>query len=128
MALTTSYSVYSPFDFQKHKETFKNYLEVVIDENGVVMYAVPSHTKKLELLAQQKLGFSNTREVSDACPKSMYCDYVRWLCDVSGAVAVWDGFCVYHTINRKQMAALRKLKMMGLYQGVLPDYPGGNNV
>lgn len=37
------YTLYSKFDIDKHAETFINYLEVIIDENGVVHYAVPSH-------------------------------------------------------------------------------------
>ena len=35
------YSVYSPFDIKKHQETFINYLEVLILEDGTVDYAVP---------------------------------------------------------------------------------------
>lgn len=48
------YSVYSDLDMEQHKKTFINYLEVVIDENGKIMYAVPSHQEKLIKLACQK--------------------------------------------------------------------------
>lgn len=41
------YGVHSDFDIQKHKETFIDYLEVIIDVNGRIMYAVPSHQEKL---------------------------------------------------------------------------------
>ena len=34
------YDIYSKFDIDKHAEVFLNYLEVVIDENGIVHYAV----------------------------------------------------------------------------------------
>ena len=37
----------SPFDINTHKETFISYLEVVISPEGVVEYAVPSHSEKL---------------------------------------------------------------------------------
>lgn len=40
-----SYTVYSEFDIEHHKKTFIHYLEVVIDGNGKIMYAVPSHQK-----------------------------------------------------------------------------------
>lgn len=36
-----------PFDIETHKKTFKNYLEVIILENGRIVYAVPSHQEKL---------------------------------------------------------------------------------
>lgn len=37
------YNLYSQFDVSKHKQTYTNYLEVIIDSDGNVMYAVPSH-------------------------------------------------------------------------------------
>ena len=33
--------LHSPFYVETHKKTFKNYLEVMIDEDGIVHYAVP---------------------------------------------------------------------------------------
>lgn len=54
------YSIYSDFDMECHKNTFTNYLEVVIGENGKIMYAVPSHQEKLIKLACEKLNV--TRE------------------------------------------------------------------
>lgn len=41
------YNLYCKFDIQKHKETYKNYLEVIIDEEGSIHYAVPSHQEFL---------------------------------------------------------------------------------
>ncbi|GAB6761703.1 hypothetical protein [Bacillus cereus] len=35
-----------PFDIETHKKCFVDYLEVVIDEEGTVMYATPSHQEK----------------------------------------------------------------------------------
>lgn len=43
------YSVYSSFDLQKHKQTYTNYLEVIITPDGTVEYAVPSHSEKNDL-------------------------------------------------------------------------------
>ena len=42
-----AYDLHSPFDLQQHKNTFINYLEVVIRPSGLVEYAVPSHQEKL---------------------------------------------------------------------------------
>ena len=41
------YDLHSPFDLQKHMETYINYLEVVIFPDGHIEYAVPSHQEKL---------------------------------------------------------------------------------
>lgn len=60
-----SYTVYSDFDIDQHKKTFIHYLEVVIDENGKIMYAVPSHQEKIISLACEKLNV--TREELTPC-------------------------------------------------------------
>lgn len=45
------YDLHSDFDIEQHKKIFIHYLEVVIDENGKIMYAVPSHQEKQITLA-----------------------------------------------------------------------------
>lgn len=37
--------LHSPFNIETHKKTFINYLEVVITSDGVIHYAVPSHSE-----------------------------------------------------------------------------------
>lgn len=39
---TMAYDIYCAFDLEKHKQTYVQYLEVVILEDGTVEYAVPS--------------------------------------------------------------------------------------
>lgn len=39
--------LYKPFDVKIHKETFTNYLEVIVNEDGSIEYAVPSHAEKV---------------------------------------------------------------------------------
>lgn len=39
--------LYKPFDVKIHKEIFTNYLEVIINEDGSIEYAVPSHAEKV---------------------------------------------------------------------------------
>lgn len=46
-----AYDIYCAFDLEKHKQTYVQYLEVVILEDGTVEYAVPSHQEKLIALA-----------------------------------------------------------------------------
>lgn len=118
--MNTEYNLHCPFDAEKHKAKYVNYLEVVIDENGTVMYAVPSHQEKGVQLACDKLRVSRD-ELNDMCPPEYYFDFMTWLSKIAGIVFVWEGFCSFGKINRKQVATLRKLKMCGLYKGMIPD-------
>ena len=114
------YSLYSEIDIEKHKKAYPGYLEVIIDEDGRIMYANPSHQHKLTQIACKKLGITR-RELNDSCPPDYYADYTRWLCMVSGCVAVWRRVIQYGGVTQKQVAALRKLKMAGLYKGMIPE-------
>lgn len=116
----SKYSVYSTFDIEKHKATFIDYLEVLILEDGKVVYAVPSHQMKAEELACERLKIDK-QNLINLCPKEYYFDYLKWVLTQAGAVAVWNDF--YSTgengLNNKQRATLKKLKMHGLYKGIL---------
>lgn len=117
------YSVYSPFDIKKHKETYINYLEVLILEDGTIEYAVPSHQEKALEIACKKLN-KTKQEIEDMCPREYYCDFLTWLLGITGSISVWGTSCeyfiVYKTINKKQIATLKKLKKHGLYKGSIP--------
>ena len=117
------YSVYSAFDIKKHKETYPYYLEVLIDVDGTVMYAVPSHQEKAINIACENLN-KTRRELMDMCPKEYYFDFMTWLCKITGLVAVWDDFCVFDDITEKQINKLKILKMNGLYRGKIPKKDG----
>lgn len=110
------YNVYSDFDMEQHKKTFKNYLEVVIDENGKIMYAVPSHQEKLIKLACEKLKVTR-EELNAMCPQEYYFDFVTWLCKVYGACAVWNYHIEKYRLTEWQIKALEALKDNGLYHG-----------
>lgn len=79
------------FDLEQHKKTFIHYLEVVIDENGKIMYAVPSHQEKLIALACDKLNVTR-EELNAMCPQEYYFDFMDWICKMSGVCAVWENF------------------------------------
>ena len=120
------YSVHSPFDLEKHKETFTNYLEVLIDEEGTIMYAVPSHQQKGIALACTRLGVS--RDTLDAMiPQKYWCNVLEWLCMAAKVVFVWNDGCVYVNPTTKQIGALRRLKMDGVYTGPIPQTEKGDN-
>lgn len=97
--------LHSPFDVETHKKTFKNYLEVMIDENGVVHYAVPSHHLYV-LNDVLKLGY-NMEDIP--------VDYVtRELCLLSRNVAVWND-SIMGVLNEKQKQTLQMLSDEGLF-------------
>lgn len=70
-----AYNLYSEFDIEQHEKTFAHYLEVVIDENGRIMYAVPSHQEKQITLACEKLNVTR-EELNSMCPEEYYLDFM----------------------------------------------------
>ena len=113
------YSVYSKFDLEAHKACYINYLEVVVLPDGSVEYAVPSHQEKMIELACRKLMISR-RELTDMCPKEYYFDFLAWLSMISGAMVVWTNHCFCAEPTRAQMAAIRRMKIAGVYKGTIP--------
>ena len=114
------YDVYSDFDLEQHKKHFVNYLEVMIDENGKVHYAIPSHQEWAIFEACKRLEVTR-EELSEMTPREYYFDWLNWLLMQCKAVAVWNEFYMAPEVNKKQHAALRKLKMGGVYKGKLPS-------
>lgn len=106
-----------PFDIETHKATFTNYLEVCIGPSGTICYAVPSHQLFLTNVLMTKL--SKTRqEINDMIPREYYGDVHLWLCEQTGCIMVWNDR-YEGPINQKQYNVLKKLKLHGLYHGVL---------
>lgn len=109
------YGVHSVFNIQKHKETFVNYLEVLILKDGTVMYAVPSHQELAIKLACEELKISRD-ELMERCPPEYYCDFLTWALGLTGAIAVWNKSFM-GSMNEKQAAKLKQLKVAGIYKG-----------
>lgn len=120
-----TYGLHSAFDIEKHKQTFIHYLEVVIDREGRVFYAVPSHQGVMIAVACKRLGVSR-EELGELCPSELWCDFMKWLSGVSGLMAVWENHCEVNTPTKKQIATLRRLKMAGLYTGSIPSLEDAN--
>ena len=117
--MAESYGLHSDFDIEKHKQTFIHSLEVVIDRDGKVVYAVPSHQEKMIRVACERLGLSR-QGLNDMCPREWYGDFMRWLSMASGLMAVWESHYEVYEPTVKQIATLRRLKMTGLYTGIIP--------
>ena len=115
----SEYNLFSAFDIEKHKATYINYLEVIIDPSGIVHYATPSHQEFLIKMACERANITR-EQLNNQCPREYYFDFMRWLIIRTGAVAVWNEHCMAVDPNIKQIATLRKLKMAGLYKGAIP--------
>lgn len=117
-----AYDIYCDFDLDKHKQTYIDYLEVLILEDGKVVYAIPSHQQKAIALCCKKLNVSRN-ELNAMCPQEYYFDYLTWLLNICGAVSVWSTRYKTGTngLNGKQRATLRRLKLNGLYRGAITN-------
>lgn len=109
------YDVYSEFDIDKHKATFINYLEVIIEPNGHILYAVPSHQELAIALACNAKGWTRD-ELNKACPPEYYFDFLTWLLSLTGCISVWNDFYMGDA-NYAQLKALSELKDAGIYKG-----------
>jgi hypothetical protein len=107
--------LYEPFNIETHKRTFINYLEVIISEDGIVMYAVPSHQEKLILIACERLNVTRD-ELYALCPKEYYFDLMNWLCLITKCVSLWNDYMV-GTANEKQAQVINQLAEEGIYYG-----------
>lgn len=114
-----TYDLHSDFDIEQHKKTFIHYLEVVIDENGKIMYAVPSHQEKQIVLACEKLNVTR-EELNATCPQEYYFDIMTWFCKMSGTCAVWERFIKANKLTQQQIKTLQMLKDNELYLGEIP--------
>ena len=114
-----TYNLYCPFDIEKHKKTYINYLEVVILEDGTIEYAVPSHQEKAISIACKKLHCDRDHFI-DVVSKDHIMDWYEWLIDTAGVVMVWDRQLHFHSITQAQIDSLKKLKEAELYFGSIP--------
>ena len=114
------YDIHSPFNLTEHKKHFVSYLEAIIDRNGTIMYAIPSHQELATKLACDALGVSR-QTLETMCPVEYYFDYTTWLPMQFDGVAVWTNHCIAPNPNKKQIAVLRLLKMHGVYKGIIPS-------
>ena len=107
--------LHRPFNISTHKETFKNYLEVSIDADGVVHYAVPSHQEFLiaHLVATK---YGTRQQLNDAVPREYWFDMMTWLTQESQMVSVWNDHYLGQ-LNDVQRITLQRLKDEGLYLG-----------
>ena len=110
-----TYDLHSEFDIDQHKATSVNYLEVLIEPNGHVLYAVPSHQEVAIRLACKAKGWTR-QELNKACPEEYYFDFLTWLLSLTNCISVWNDFYVGKP-NEAQIDMLKQMKKKGIYKG-----------
>lgn len=109
-----------PFSIARHKMVPYLELEVIISPKGEIEYALPSHQESLIRKAMEKQHWTR-QELMDAYPPEFYFNFLEWLIEQSGGyIPVWERGITNHPVTQQQANALRKLKLAGLYRGVLP--------
>ena len=99
------------FDYKTHRKNFINYLEVIINKDGTIEYAVPSHQQKLlnlycknHNITMEKLW--NIIPIEES-PES-------WIIFNEGVISVWYDFIIRpEYITEEQKNTLHKLKETG---------------
>lgn len=107
------------FDIELHKKTFRRYLEVIIDPEGVVHYAVPSHNERLIKYIMNTSGFDRDQIEGMVSVLWATCGgTAEALCAMSKCISVWTNFYIGKP-NDKQRETLQKLQDNGLYEGAI---------
>lgn len=111
------------FDIKTHKLTFIDYLEVVISPEGVVEYAIPSHTEKLlRIYMQQQSIVDRNVAIESLTEKSFMNGYIETLSEATKYISVWDTHYITGCQpTQQQLNKLKTLKLHGLYHGRFDD-------
>ena len=95
----------SDFSIKIHKETFIDYLEVMVDESGKIFYAIPSHQEWLikKLMESKHM----TREQVYASVTAQ--NALQEMCEMSHCIALWNDLCIGkpNAAQKKSIDSLR---------------------
>lgn len=114
--------LHSSFDIETHKQTFVSYLEAVISPEGVVEYAVPSHTEKLIEIFMKQKGFDDIIKAKEYIIKTTInngmCSTIEFLTGVTGYISIWfDHYVASDPPTKQQLDKLKELFDNGVYVG-----------
>lgn len=112
--------LHGAFDAEIHKLTFIDYLEVVISPDGVVEYAVPSHSEKLLQVYMQQHSIDRGTALRNLASKNN--GYIESLSEATGYISVWnENYITGCKPTQQQLNKLKTLKLQGLYHGRIDD-------
>ena len=115
--------LHSEFNIETHKNTFINYLEVIIDDEGKIMYAVPSHMERLIEVYMERYNVTREEIICKLTyePSWEYgLDMSSWLCEKLHCICVWFD-CYKGKPNQIQLNKLKTLRLSGVYSGPVHD-------
>lgn len=115
--------LHSEFNIETHKNTFINYLEVIIDDEGKIMYAVPSHMERLIEIYMERYNVTREEIICKLTyePSWEYgLDMSAWLCEKLHCICVWFD-CYKGKPNQIQLNKLKTLRLSGVYSGPVHD-------
>lgn len=115
--------LHSEFNIETHKNTFINYLEVIIDDEGKIMYAVPSHMERLIEVYMERYNVTREEIICKLTyePSWEYgLDMSAWLCEKLHCICVWFD-CYKGKPNQIQLNKLKTLRLSGVYSGPVHD-------
>ena len=105
-----------PFSIERHKKTFVNYTELVIDKDGNIMYATPSHERKMMSIILQNNPEMCERDLMQEAEESggLY-DWINWLMRKSECMCIYTcGIAYADPSTQKQMEKVKQLVDAGL--------------
>lgn len=112
------------FNIDLHKLTFIEYLEVVISPEGVVEYAVPSHSEKLLAVYMRQNAITDRDDALKRLSENsnIFTSYVEMFSKETGYISVWNcGYITGCKPTQQQLNQLKTLKLNGLYHGRIDD-------
>lgn len=117
-----------PFSIDRHKKTFVNYMEAIIDSDGVVEYAVPSHERKLISIILKQNPDMCMKDVEDEAVKQIAVEgWCEWLMRKSKCICVYTRG--YMTPKNFKMTELQYNKLKELIDaGLTVDMNFQNNM
>lgn len=113
--MKNKYSIYSDFDIRKHAENFVHYLEVIIEPDGSVHYAIPSHQEYMIGYICQRDGIT-PHELESRCPWESYFNFMEWLCRESRCLSVWTNHVMGFEPTAAQIRTIELLREKGLLE------------
>ena len=111
-----------PFSIERHIHTFVNYCECVIDEDGTILYAIPSHERKLMEIVMNRLNLTREELVDKAEQENGQWDWINWLMRNSKCMCVYTcGYAIPTDdfMTDKQKESLQSLINAGLVEDKL---------
>lgn len=87
------------------------YCEAIVNDDGTVEYAIPSHSERLISKVCEHCSISRSQLESEM---PMFCDVLAYLADIGNTAVVWYNVCyIPKNCSEKCLESVRKLIVSG---------------